>query len=126
VSILSDDNEHTLSLIEIDEKIKTINEELGILLEALCDLIEHFPGFMGMSTLQAVELEVPKQYLDFGCVVVCPDGMFYELFLKSIPGAFGIEGFDQVEELRQLRLKPLELLQLNSIAVSSPLELIND
>ena len=126
VSILFDENEHKSSLKQIDEHITKINEELGTLLKNLCEVMEPFPGFMGMSTLQAVELEMPKQYLDFGCVVVCPDGALYELTLKAIPGAFEVEGFDQVEELRELSLKPVEFLQLASIAVSSLLELTND
>jgi len=123
---LSGDNEYTSSLIEIDEQIKKINKKLGLLLRDLCGVIEPFPGFMGMSSVQAVELELPKQYIGFGCVVVCPDGMLYELTLKSIPGAFEVGGFDQIEELTELSLKPIEFLQLASIAFSSLLDLINN
>ena len=122
---MCDGKEHRLSVNEIDDQIKKINEELGTLLQYLCGVMEPFPGFMGMSTLQAVELEIPKRYVDLGCVVVCPDGVLYELSLKSIPGAFELEGFDHVEELRELMLEPVEFLQLASIAVSSLLELIN-
>ena len=60
---------------------------------------------MGMSTLQAIELEPPPDSRnDWGCVVVLPDGEICELELEVIPGPVGPTDVDQVD-----RYKPLEL-----------------
>ncbi len=64
-----------------------------------------FPAFMGMTSLQAIELEPPPDdRREWGCVVVLPDGEICELELEVIPGPAGPTDVDQVE-----RYKPLEL-----------------
>ena len=72
---------------------------------ALAARLEPFPSFMGMSTLQAIELEPPPDSRnDWGCVVVLPDGDICELELEVIPGPAGPTDVDQVD-----RYSPLEL-----------------
>ncbi len=64
-----------------------------------------FPAFMGMTSLQAIELEPPADSRnEWGCVVVLPDGEICELELEVIPGPAGPTDVDQVE-----KYKPLEL-----------------
>ena len=78
------------------------------LLEAVVELagrLRPFPAFMGMTSLQAIELEPPPDSRnEWGCVVVLPDGEICELELEVIPGPAGPTDVDQVD-----RYKPLEL-----------------
>ena len=69
----------------------------------LCGRLNPFPAFMGMSTIQAVELEPAlNPRADRGCVVVTPDGMIAELDVTAIPGVVGVLEVDQVEEFKPL------------------------
>ena len=79
--------------------------QLGDTVAALAAQLQPFPSFMGMSTLQAIELEPPPDSRnDWGCVMVLPDGEICELELEVIPGPGGPADVDQVD-----RYKPLEL-----------------
>ena len=69
----------------------------------LCGRLDPFPAFMGMATIQAVELEPAlNPRTDRGCVVVTPDGMIAELDVTAIPGVVGVLEVDQVEEFKPL------------------------
>ena len=69
----------------------------------LCGRLDPFPAFMGMTTIQAVELEPAlNPRADRGCVVVTPDGMIAELDVTAIPGVVGVLEVDQVEEFKPL------------------------
>ena len=71
----------------------------------LARLLQPFPAFMGMTSLQAIELEPPQDSVsEWGCVVVLADGEICELELEVIPGPVGPTDVDQVD-----RYKPLEL-----------------
>ena len=76
---------------------------LEAILADLCRRLTPFPAFMGMATIQAVELEpaltVPR---DRGCVVVTPEGTIAELDIAAIPGIVGVLEVDQVEEFKPL------------------------
>lgn len=78
----------------------------------LCGRLTPFPEFLGMSTIQAVELEPaldPKA--DRGCVVITPGGSIAELDVTPIPGVVGVLEVDQVEEFKPLGdLSPEEYL----------------
>ena len=79
--------------------------QLRGMVAAVAAQLQPFPSFMGMSTLQAIELEPPPDSRnDWGCVVVLPDGEICELELEVIPGPSGPTDVDQVD-----RYKPLEL-----------------
>ena len=79
----------------------------------LCGRLVPFPAFMGMATIQAVELEPALQpKIDRGCVVVTPDGTIAELDVTAIPGVVGVLEVDQVEEF-----KPLEDLSVEEYLI---------
>ena len=82
------------------------------MLADLCLRLVPFPAFMGMTTIQAVELEPAlNPRIDRGCVVVTPDGMIAELDVTAIPGVVGVLEVDQVEEFKPLEnLSPEEYL----------------
>ena len=76
--------------------------------ESVADLAQQlrpFPAFMGMTSLQAIELEPPADTrAEWGCVVVLPDGEICELELEVIPGPAGPTDVDQVDRYRPLEL----------------------
>ena len=96
----------------LDDVLSETCSRLEATLAALCGRLVPFPAFMGMTTIQAVELEPalnPKT--DRGCVVVTPDGMIAELDVTAIPGVVGVLEVDQVEEFKPLEnLSPEEYL----------------
>lgn len=94
-----------------DAAVSRAAEELREVLVALATTLEPFPGFQGMTTLQALEIELPTGASSgLGCVVVGPDGLLYELVLHTIPGPMEFGDTDQVDELRELDLKPQEFI----------------
>ena len=104
---------------EIDEILDETAGKLEAVLADLCGRLVPFPAFMGMTTIQAVELE-PALHprVDRGCVVVTPDGMIAELDVTAIPGVVGVLEVDQVEEFKPLEdLSPEEYLNYLAAAV---------
>ena len=88
-----------------DDLLAQAAGQLGETVAALAAQLQPFPPFMGMSTLQAMELEPPADSRNgWGCVVVLPDGEICELELEVIPGPAGPADVDQVD-----RYKPLDL-----------------
>ena len=82
-------------------------QELREILSMLATTLDPFPGFEGLQTLQAVEIDLGNfTNPDLGCVVVGPDGLLYELVLRAIPGPIGVGGIDQLDELTELDLEP--------------------
>lgn len=78
---------------------------LEAIVSDLCRRLEPFPAFLGMTTIQAIELDpTPAPSLDLGCVVVTPDGAIAELDVTAIPGVVGVLEVDQIEEFRPLEL----------------------
>ncbi len=87
----------------VDDLLAESIARLETALAELCARLDPFPAFLGMSTIQAVELEpalAPRT--DRGCVVVTPDGMIAELDVAAIPGVVGVLEVDQVEEFKPL------------------------
>ena len=103
----------------IDEILDETAGKLEAMLADLCRRLVPFPAFMGMATIQAVELEpVLNPKTDRGCVVVTPDGMIAELDVTAIPGVVGVLEVDQVEEFKPLDgLSPEEYLIYLTAAV---------
>ncbi|MBI4339058.1 MAG: hypothetical protein HY680_03800 [Chloroflexi bacterium] len=92
-----------------DAAVERAAQELRKVLEALATSLDPFPGFQGLQTLHAVEVALTElANPELGCVVVGPDGVLYELVLHVIPGPMEEGGVDQVEELKELDLKPQE------------------
>ena len=77
-----------------------------------------FPSFMGMTTLQAIELDPPPESRnDWGCVVVLGDGEICELELGVIPGPVGPDDVDQVDSYSPLELTPSEYIHFATEAI---------
>ena len=78
---------------------------LEAIVAELCRRLQPFPPFLGMTTIQAIELDpTPAPRLNLGCVVITPDGVIAELDVTAIPGVVGVLEVDQVEEFRPLDL----------------------
>ena len=90
-----------------DGVVERASIELNKLIRELAAALDPFPNFLGISTIQAVEVD-PSGVADpeKGCVVVLPDGVLYELVLRMLPGAVDIGGVDQIEEMKELELAP--------------------
>ena len=87
------------------ELMELVAANLGEAVAELAVQLRPFPAFMGMTSLQAIELEPPPDSkAEWGCVVVLPDGEICELELEVIPGPVGPTDVDQVD-----KYKPLEL-----------------
>ena len=73
---------------------------------------------MGMTTLQAVELEpLPGAPSGQGCVVVLPEGSICTLELKVEPVVQGVEEIDSVDEITELELPPADYISYASAAI---------
>ena len=67
-----------------EKHLESLNQ-LTDILERLCLSIDPFPGFMGMQTIKAIELDPIDNNSDIGCIVVTPEGKICELQLNLIP-----------------------------------------
>lgn len=84
----------------------------------LAGRLQPFPSFMGMITLQAIELEPPPEPRnDWGCVVVLADGEICELELGVIPGPVGPTDVDQVDSYKPLELAPHDYIHFATGAI---------
>ncbi len=84
---------------------------LAQILAEMASLLEPFPAFLNMMSVQAIELEpVLQSREDRGCLVVCPDGGIRRLELTAIPGVAGVADVDQVEQFQDLDLPPEEYI----------------
>ena len=84
---------------------------LETILADLCHRLRPFPSFLGMATIQAVELEpalTPTR--DLGCLVITPDANIAALDIAAIPGIVGVLEVDQVEQFHPPDLTPEERL----------------
>ena len=91
--------------------LETAAAQLETLLVDLCQRLQPFPSFLGMATIQAVELEpalTPAR--DLGCLVVTPDAEIAALDITAIPGIVGVLEVDQVEQFQPADLTPEERL----------------
>lgn len=84
----------------------------------LAGLLQPFPAFMGMTSLQAIELEPPADSkAEWGCVVALPDGEICELELDVIPGPVGPTDVDQVDKYKPLELSAEDYIHFAAAAV---------
>ena len=101
--------------------------DLDALLAEIAAALDPFPNFMGISSIQAVEVEPPgASSPDNGCVVVCPDGKMRELVLRMIPGPFDMGGVEQTDEMAELDLPPAEYVAYAYCAVQELLRLVDE
>ncbi len=94
---------------------QTVLADVAVQMESLvvllCRQLDPFPAFLGMTTIQAIELDpIPTPNPDLGCVVLTPDGAIAELDVTAIPGIVGVLEVDQVEQFTPLDLTTSEYL----------------
>ena len=88
-------------------------QRLETLLAELAGRLRPFPSFLGMTSVQAVEVESPLAVpRDLGCVVVDPEGRLCRFDITAMSGIAGIAESDQVEEFQPLDLSSLEYVRL--------------
>lgn len=101
------------------EALSDAGARLEAALVELARSLRPFPAFMGMVSVQAIELEPPfSPSRDLGCVVVDPEGQICQLDLTSVGGLAGVIEADQVEEFQPLELTPLEYLVYAETAIA--------
>lgn len=94
--------------------------QLSRVLAELAARLRPFPPFLGMVSVQAVELEPPALWSrDLGCVVVDPQGRICQLDLREMPGIAGFTGTDQVEEFQELELSDAEFIIYAATAIQA-------
>lgn len=99
--------------------------ELRRLLVEIAAALDPFPNFMGLSSVQAVEVEPPGgANPQNGCVVICPDGELRELVLRMIPAPFDMGGVEQTDEMAELDLPPDEFVAYAHAAALELLKLL--
>ncbi len=107
---------------KLEEEAQAVLAEAALRLETvlreLAGQLMPFPAFLGMTSVQAVEVEPSMASTnDLGCVVVDPEGQLYRFDITAISGIAGISEADQVEEFQPLDLAPLEYIAYASAAV---------
>ena len=105
-----------------EEHARDTAQRLRETVAELASQLQPFPPFLGMKTLQAIELELPtgsgfQTPRELGCVVVLPGGQIAELDLKMIPGPQGPADIDQVEEFVELDLPSEQYIAYATVAV---------
>lgn len=100
------------------EVLERTAAQLRELVAELAAQLRPFPAFMGMTSIQAIELEPPADSRnDWGCVVVLPNGEICELELEVIPGPAGPTDVDQVDRFRPLDLSPTDYIHFATEAL---------
>ena len=101
-----------------DNSTDQTESELRQEIRRLAQSLVPFPEFLGLSTVQAVEVEpVPDVSSDVGCVVVCPDGELRELILRLMPGPIDFGGVEQNEEMKELEFDDADYIKYARAAV---------
>lgn len=91
---------------------------LGQTLAELAGRLRPFPAFLGMVSVQAVEVEptlTPAR--DLGCLVVTPEGRICQLDLRAMAGVEGLAEAEQVEEFVEPELSAAEYIVYAAAAI---------
>lgn len=107
---------------ELAAEAQTLLEEtaaaLGEILAELAGRLRPFPAFLGMASVQAVELEPPlTSGRDMGCLVVTPEGRICQLDLRAMPGIAGLTETEPVEEFAEAELSAAEYISYAATAI---------
>ena len=109
---------------ELQQTAASVLEEaaarLHSVLAELASRVQPFPGFIGMTSLQAIELyPALNPDGDQGCVVVLPSGEICGLDLTVISGS-GIESHvDYIEQFIELDLSPEDYIRCAVAAIDA-------
>ena len=93
------------------------SDELLFLIKKIIGLIDVFPGFMGMATIHAIELEPMPDSPDRGCLVVTSSGVIQELAIDIVSGPSSLGGYDYTENIRDVELTAEELIWYRKEAI---------
>ena len=100
------------------QSVDSLNsDELLFLIEKIIGLIDVFPGFMGMDTIHAIELEPMPDSPDRGCLVVTSSGVIQELTIDIVSGPSSLGGYDYTENIRDVELTAEELIWYRKEAI---------
>jgi hypothetical protein len=100
------------------ELLEQTATQMGAAVVELAAQLSPFPSFMGMTSLQAIELEPPPDSrTDWGCIVVLPDGEICELELEVIPGPVGPTDVDQVDRFKLLAFSSGDFIHFAAAAL---------
>ena len=92
--------------------------QMGVVVVELAAQLSPFPSFMGMTSLQAIELEPPPDSrTDWGCIIVLADGEICELELEVIPGPVGPTDVDQVDRFKLLAFSSGDFIHFAAAAL---------
>ena len=101
-----------LELIDLISRCRRHNDfEVQVrekLLIELAAALEPFPGFLGMDSIHAIELDPDMRFPDRGCLVVTDEGLIKELSLDLIPGPTFLGGVDSKETFREVDIEGQE------------------
>ena len=105
-------------LLQFEGILADAAKNLRSLLVEVATSLRPFPSFMGMVSIQAVELEpLLAPASDLGCVVVNPEGEICRLDIAEISGISGLTDAEQVEEFQPLDLSALEYIVYANAAI---------
>ena len=110
-----------------DAVVERASSELRPLMRELAGALDPFPRFMGIESIQALEVE-PSGVVssDRGCIIVCTDGELRELQLRIVPGDMDGGGVDQSEEMRDIDLSPGDFVAYAHLAVMQMASIIEN
>ena len=105
-------NDKNFELIDLISRCRRHNDfevqEREKLLIELAAALEPFPGFLGMDSIHAIELDPDMRFPDRGCLVVTDEGLIKELSLDLIPGPTFLGGVDSKETFREVDIEGQE------------------
>ena len=105
-------NDKNFELIDLISRCRRHNDfeiqEREKLLIELAAALEPFPGFLGMDSIHAIELDPDMRFPDRGCLVVTDEGLIKELSLDLLPGPTFLGGVDSKETFREVDIEGQE------------------
>ena len=105
-------NKKNFELIDLISRCRRHNDfevqERENLLIELAAALEPFPGFLGIDSIPAIELDPDMRFPDRGCLVVTDEGLIKELSLDLIPGPTFLGGVDSKETFREVDIRGQE------------------
>ena len=102
-----------------------VQEREKLLIE-LASALEPFPGFLGMDSIHAIELDPDIRFPDRGCLVVTDEGLIKELSLDLIPGPTFSGGVDSKETFREVDIEGQEKDFYLGMAIQTLMNLVKE
>ncbi len=105
-------------------------EQLRAIVKSLADQLDPFPPFPGAFFTYGIEVEPDAAArVDRGCVVIAPDGEFYELELGVDlegldPGGYADPVAMRKEEMKKLTLHPRDYIVYAHNAITAMVEIL--